>query len=581
MQSGGAVMNIASFLALPPTLTVDRVERSTQGLIVYLSATTSVVSCPRCGTVGSRIHSRYTRTVADLTCVGQRLTLKLLVRKWICPLDSCPQRIFAEPFAGLVRRYARMTDRLIKALQSMGVTTNGADGACLSSSLAMPTTAKTLIRRVLELPLPQEGSVRIAGIDEWAWKKGARYGTILVDLEHRRVAALLPERSVDSSTDWFKKHAEVKIVSRDRGKIFRAAVDAGAPQAKQVVDRFHLQKNFADALEKFFSHHKQILKKAAQHLAGKSPPPPKTTASRHIEQERRHRYAERVRRHKRIWKLFRAGYRKEEIAQMVGVGSRSVYRALEQEQPPTWHKRHWTHHVVDAYVPYLTKRWNEGCHTARQLYQEIVAQGYTGSLRTLEKIVVHLRPQRAKSATKQTITFQRVPSPRNAALMIVRPQTSRTADQTTFIDQLCKSAPTAAIVCSLASSFGSLLRKREGKPGLEQWKGAVRASGVPELINFVEGLADDAEAVANGCTESWSNGMTEGFVNKVKWIKRSSYGQAGFPLLQRRVLLHPKASESLNKDRRQHSCRRSAPPAHDNASGIKSVPVAIAAGSSA
>ena len=123
-----------------------------------------------------------TRTVADLTCVGQRLILKLLVRKWVCPLDSCPQRIFAEQFAGLVRRYAHMTEQLIKALQSIGVTTNGADGACLSSALAMLTTAKTLIRRVLELPLPKEGSVRIAGIDEWASKKGARYGTILVDL---------------------------------------------------------------------------------------------------------------------------------------------------------------------------------------------------------------------------------------------------------------------------------------------------------------------------------------------------------------------------------------------------------------
>jgi transposase len=233
-------MDLSSFLALPSTLTVDRVERSPQGLTVSLHATTSTVSCPTCGTAGSRVHSRYTRTVADLTCVGQRLILKLLVRKWICPLDSCPQHIFAEPFAGIVRRYARMTDRLIQALQSMGVTTNGADGACLSSSLAMPTTAKTLIRRVLELPVPKEGSIRKAGIDEWAWKKGSGYGTILVDLEQRRIAALLPERSVESSTAWFKRHPEVQIVSRDRGKLFRAAPSAGAPQAKQVVDRFHL-----------------------------------------------------------------------------------------------------------------------------------------------------------------------------------------------------------------------------------------------------------------------------------------------------------------------------------------------------
>jgi len=512
-RKAGAVMNITSFLALPPTLTLDRVEQSTQGLTVYLYATTSAVSCPRCGTAGSRVHSRYTRTVADLTCVGQRLTLKLLVRKWICPLDSCPQRIFAEPFVGLVRRYARMTDRLIKALQSIGITTNGADGACLSSSLVMPTTAKTLIRRVLELSLPQEGLVRIAGIDEWAWKKGARYGTILVDLEHRRIAALLPERSVETSTAWFKNHPEVKAVSRDRGKIFRAAADAGVPQAKQIVDRFHLQKNFAEALEKFFTHHKRFLKSVAHQLAGKRLAP-QVHVTRQTEQERKARQTERIRRHRKIWKLSRAGYRIEDIAQMVGVGSRSVYRALEHEQPPTRHRRHWTHHITDPYLPYLIKRWNDGCHTARELYQEIVAQGYRGSLRTLEKIVVQLRPHGTKSVTKQTITFQKAPSPRNAALMIVRPEKSRTADQTTFIDQLCKSDPTAAMACSLASSFGSLLRKREGKSGLEQWKSAVRASGIAELIDFVEELADDAEAVANGCTESWSNGIVEGFINK-------------------------------------------------------------------
>jgi transposase len=575
------MMDVASFLALPPPLTVDRVERSMQGLTVYLHATTSAVSCPRCGTAGSRVHSRYTRTVLDLTCVGQRLTLKLLVRKWICPLDACPQRIFAEPFAGLVRRYARMTDRLIKALQSIGVTTNGADGANLSSSLAMLTTAKTLIRRVLELPLPKEGSVRIAGIDEWAWKKGARYGTILVDLEQRRVAALLPERSVESSTAWFKKHAEVKVVSRDRGKIFREAASRGAPQAKQVVDRFHLQKNFAEALEKFFGHHKRVLKKAARQLAGKMLPPPKTAATRHIEQERKRRYAERVRHHKKIWKLFRAGYRKEDIAQMVGVGSRSVYRALEHEQPPTRHRRHWTHHLVDRYVSYLTKRWNEGCHKARALYEEIVAQGYPGSLRAIERIVAQFRPHGAKSVTKQTITFQKAPSPRNAALMIVRPAEHRTADQTAFLDQLCQSDPTAATAFTLAQAFGQLLRKREGPQRLEDWKAAVRASGIVELISFVNGLADDAEAVVNGCTEPWSNGMVEGFINKVKWIKRSSYGQAGFPLLQRRVLLHPKASEALSKDQRRRSCRRSAPPAHYDASGTKSVPMAVAAGNCA
>ena len=545
-------MDLSSLLGFPSTLAVDTIERSPEGLIVSLHATPLCVPCPQCGTAGSRIHSRYTRTVSDLTCVGQRLILKLLVRKWVCPSDSCPQRIFAEQFAGVVRRYARMTDRLIKALQSIGVTTNGADGACLSSSLAMPTSAKTLIRRVLELPLPKEGRIRAVGIDEWAWKRGSCYGTILVDLERGRIVDLLPERSVESSTDWFKKHPKVEIVSRDRGKIFRAAADAGAPQAKQIVDRFHLQKNFGEALEKFFSHRKRLLKSVAQKLGGKTPSKPSTSCTPSAtEQEHEEHYAERVRRHKKIWKLFRAGYKKEDIAQMVGVGSRTVYRVLSHEQPPTRHRSHWTHHRADPYLPYLTKRWNEGCHKARALYEEIVAQGYPGSLRAVERIVAQFRPHGAEPITKQAITLARsAPSPRNTALMIVRRAEKRTKDQTMFIDQLCKSDPTAATAYNLAQAFGSLLRNLEGKAGLEKWKDAVRASGIPELIDFMEGLTDDAEAVVNGCTESWSNGMVEGFVNKVKWIKRSSYGQAGFPLLQRRVLLHPRLGGTT---RRKHS----------------------------
>jgi transposase len=243
--------------------------------------------------------------------------------------------------------------------------------------------------------------------------------------------------------------------------------------------------------------------------------------------------------------LFRAGYRKEEIAQMVGVARRSVYRALEHEQPPTRYRKHWTHHLADPYLSYLTQRWNEGCHKAKQLYEEIVAQGYTGSLRAIERIVAQLRPHGAKRVTKQTVTLARsAPSPRNTALMIVRPEKSRTKDQVLFIDQLCRSDATTATAYDLAQAFGSLLRNLEGKTGLEKWKDAVRVSGIPELIDFMEGLADDADAVVNGCTESWSNGMVEGFVNKVKWIKRSGYGRAGFPLLQRRVLLHPTSKET-------------------------------------
>jgi len=114
--------------------------------------------------------------------------------------------------------------------------------------------------------------------------------------------------------------------------------------------------------------------------------------------------------------------------------------------------------------------------------------------------------------------------------MIVRPEAHRTTEQVAYLDQLIQSNETVAVAFRLAQDFGHLLRKRAGPVRLEQWKAAVRVSGIAELITFVDGLDDDAEAVANGCSLTWRNGMVEGFGNLVKWIKRSSYGQAGFPL---------------------------------------------------
>jgi transposase len=175
------------------------------------------------------------------------------------------------------------------------------------------------------------------------------------------------------------------------------------------------------------------------------------------------------------------------------------------------------------------------------------------------------------------VTLAKVLSARSAALTFVRAPQSQTKDQKAFVEQVRQVDPTVAAVYRLAQDFGQLLRQREGKSQLDQWKAAVRASGVKELISFVDGLTDDEVAIANACTESWSNGMVEGFNHKLKWIKRSSYGQAGFPLLQRRVLLHPTAQEPVDKEQRRGSSQRSASAASDRASGAMSSPTAVAA----
>jgi transposase len=229
-------------------LGIDRIELHEQTVIVHLHAISSTAPCPQCGTPGSRIHSRYQRTIADVAFGARHLILKLFVRKWICREASCSQCIFAERFPGLVQRYTRMTDRLVEALQSVGVTTNGADAARILSSLGMPTSAKTVIRHVLHLPLPDECSVPEVGIDEWAWKKAHQYGTILVNLAERRIVQLLADRSVASSKSWLRSHPEIRIVSRDRGKLFREAATDGAPQAQPLSLAKEFCRSAGDAL---------------------------------------------------------------------------------------------------------------------------------------------------------------------------------------------------------------------------------------------------------------------------------------------------------------------------------------------
>ncbi len=179
-----------------------------------------------------------------------------------------------------------------------------------------------------------------------------------------------------------------------------------------------------------------------------------------------------------------------------------------------------------------------------------MAQGYTGPSRSLQRVLQRFGAQKGTPITRQTVTLAKVLSARSAALTFVRAPERQTKDQKAIVSQVCQVDPTVAAVYTLTQDFGQLLRKREGKSRLEQWKVAVRASGVKELISFVDGLTDDAVAIANACTEAWSNGMVEGFNHKLKWIKRSSYGQAGFPLLHRRVLLHPASRETRRPEKR-------------------------------
>jgi transposase len=185
--------------------------------------------------------------------------LKLSVRKFVCSTSTCPRKIFTERLPDLVQSYARMTNRLSAVLQTLGFATSGELGERLAPKLGMCASGPTLLRRMRAVCIPPPKSVRIVGIDDWSWKKGATYGTILVDLELRRPIELLPDRSAKTAEAWLRAHPEVEIIGRDRGGEYAAAGRRGAPQARQIADRFHLLKNLRERLKELMDRKQSYL----------------------------------------------------------------------------------------------------------------------------------------------------------------------------------------------------------------------------------------------------------------------------------------------------------------------------------
>ena len=113
----------------------------------------------------------------------------------------------------------------------------------------------------------------MAGIDDWAWRKGANYGTIIVDLERRAVVDVLADRSAATTASWFKDHRNVEVVSRDRAGLYAEAAREGAPQARQVADRFHLLQNFRETVERQLGGYEAPIRESQVKASGNQAPP--------------------------------------------------------------------------------------------------------------------------------------------------------------------------------------------------------------------------------------------------------------------------------------------------------------------
>jgi transposase len=542
-------------IGFPDTLEVlEQIDHGFCRITLRAQPTAKSVPCTTCGTPSRRVHGVYWRSLGDVACFGRPTLLLVRIRRFRCTIPECPRRTFAEPLPGVARLRARQTDRLRSVHRAIGLALGGNPGARHAATMGVPISRTTLLHRVRAGDAGPIPPVRVLGVDDWAWRKGHHYGTILCDLERRRVIDLLPDRSADTLAAWLMEHPSVSVVVRDRAGAYADGATRGAPNATQILDRWHLLRNGTDALRTVLDQHHGDLRAAARtvaHLpelsAPEEPAIPEPAAPSEPERpmramERRSLAAQERRdaRFAEATRLREQGLSLKAIARTIGVERKTVRRWLRAGQAPTWRHADRGTSILDPYRPYLEERWQGGSRNAAAHWRDLKERGFPGQYTVVRDWATQRRRQDPPAEPKRALhkpasgKTSEPPTPRHAVRLLTGDPDKLSDDDRQFVAALLERSPVIATAVDLVSRFVTMVKDQVAS-ALDDWLLQAQASA---LASFATGLRRDEDAVRAALTEPWSNGQVEGQVNRLKVIKRDMYGRAGFDLLRCRVLAH-------------------------------------------
>lgn len=532
-------------------LRIDTTEMENETMVVSVTSINQKGVCPHCQTASERIHSSYGRQPADLPFAGFAVRLDMTIPRFFCDNQDCEAKTFAERMPDFIEPYAHRTNRLASQQEQVAFALGGEAGSRLLAILRMAISPDTLLRHIRKAPEPGVTTPRILGVDDWSKRKGHSYGTILVDLEAHRPVDLLPDRSAESFAKWLKEHNGVEIISRDRGTEYISGANEGAPDAIQVADRWHLLKNLRDALKQMLETRRACLKAAADKPDGdmadqKNKESTSTTeessdTTRKLTKAEKRTLERRTRRQERyetVKELYQRGVSKSEIGRRLGLDFRTVAKYIKADECPIYAGRRSGSSLLTPYMDYMTKRWEEGCHNATQIWREIRELGFGGARRTVGDWATKKR-RSMESSVSDRMSKKIAPwSASRAAWLLVKQKEEHTEEDKQALERMKEADEKITEAYDLGQRFTGMIRERRPE-SLLPWLEDVAKSRISALKGFAKGIKQDLAAVTNALSLPWSNGQTEGQVNRLKLIKRQMYGRANFDLLRKRVLAYP------------------------------------------
>lgn len=514
---------------------VERVSDSCGALVVEAVSTGRPGRCPDCRKQARRVQSTYQRTLDERPLGSRRVVVRLRVRRYFCDRKRCSRKTFVEQVPGLTERHRRSSTGLTGWLRSIAVELGGRPAARLCRSLRL-AAGRTRLLRLLTAPPVQSRAPRVLGVDEFAFRKGCTYGTVLVDVEAGRVVDVLPNRTSETFAVWFKDHPGAEIICRDRATAYTKAVKEAAPNALEVADRWHLLQNLSAAVEKTCHQHRNCLRKhAGQETEPTVPEPvpmelpvPELPRTQIIERTR-HRFED-------VHRLVEKGWTISAIGRRLNLDRKTVrrFRDTDLDELLASASDRRPNGVLEPFKAYLNARFTEtqGQVSGTRLFLEIHERGYRDSRQVVRKHLAALRAGTAEPVRAD------IPSPRKITSWIMRPRDTLTESQDKRLLEVRLACPDITRACDLARAFADLVRHRRGFLLLEWIRQAERGAPKP-MQGFAGSLRQDLDAVTAGLTLPWSSGVVEGHVNRVKTLKRAVYGRASFELLRTRILTQP------------------------------------------